>query len=137
MNLFEPLRVLYVALLPILLIYAAIPFGGLLVFFLLFAFVIRNPRLGHFLRFHTLQAILMMIFLSLCSIALEILGLSGRIGAGIFGASAGGFSPFDLLFSALFLATLIASIFGIIRAAQGEYADLPIVTEAARNMMPY
>ena len=49
------------------------PFGGLLLFFVLFLAVVRNPNVPYFLRFNTLQALLIDIVLILLSYTFQII----------------------------------------------------------------
>ena len=70
-------QLLGLLLTPILLIYSLIPggLGGFLLFFILFLAVVRNERIPHFIRFNTMQAILVGIVISLLSILFfQILG---------------------------------------------------------------
>ena len=59
--------------LPLVLLERGIPFGNLLVFFLLFLAVVRNPNVPYFLRFNTLQALLVDIIVVILGYAFAIL----------------------------------------------------------------
>ena len=52
-------------------IYESIPFAGIIVFLALFVLVVRNEKISHFIRFNTMQAILLDIVLLLCVILRE------------------------------------------------------------------
>ena len=53
------LGVLFLPILPLLKVYYGVRYAGLLVFFALFTLVVRSERIGHFIRFNTMQAILL------------------------------------------------------------------------------
>jgi len=57
--------------LPLVVLEQAIPFGGLVLFLLLFLLVVRNPRVPYPIRFNVLQAILIDIVLVLLSLAFD------------------------------------------------------------------
>ncbi|MEM7556123.1 MAG: Tic20 family protein [Cyanobacteria bacterium P01_A01_bin.84] len=124
------LSYLYLPLLPFIYVYSLlsnmvplVPFD-FIVFFGLFLGVVRNEKLIHFLRFHTMQALLFGIFASLCIIVLRMAGL----------LTLGIASPplaIAVLFSIIFLAVVAASIFSIVQALRGLYAEIPMISEAA------
>lgn len=116
---FPALRVLLLPLQPVLIIYSAIPFAGLVVFFLLFLLVVRNERIAHFIRFNTMQAILLDILLMLCSLVLQILLPALQ---------------FNLLTQTLlnivFLGTVVACGYSVVQSVLGRYAEIPALSEA-------
>ena len=59
--------------LPIKLLEQGIPFGGLILFLLLFLALVRNPKVPYFLRYNTLQALLIDITIILISYGFQIL----------------------------------------------------------------
>ncbi|MCS6814059.1 MAG: hypothetical protein NZ772_10910 [Cyanobacteria bacterium] len=127
------LRLAFVPLMPLLAIYAysvgGIAVVQIAVFIGLFAGVIRNYRVVHFLRFHTMQALLIGIAIFLCDAVLSILG----IGRSVIGVGA---SPVEVLFwnplmSVIFVAVLAAAIYSVVQSIRGLYAELPIISEAA------
>ena len=67
------LRLLIVPAIPFIQLNRGVPFGGLLLFFVLFLAVVRNPKVPYFLRFNTLQALLTDIVLVVLSFAFGIL----------------------------------------------------------------
>ena len=71
---FPILQLIAIPLLPLLAIYQSFPFAGLIIFFALFMLVVRNENIPRFIRFNTMQAILIDILLVLCSLILGILG---------------------------------------------------------------
>ena len=108
---FPALGVLLIPLQPVLFIYQSIPFAGLVIFFLLFLLVVRNERIVHFIRFNTMQAILLDILLVLCSLLSSIL-LKG-LGTNLIT---------ETLFNIVFLGTVVACGYSIVQSLIGRYA---------------
>lgn len=107
---------------PVSLIYSAIPLGlgSIVIFFVLYMAVVRNESINHFIRFNTLQAILI-------DIALFLLALVGGIIAiGFIG---------QIFNTVVFLGTLIACGYGIWQSAIGRYAEMPTISEAAYSQL--
>jgi hypothetical protein len=75
-KIFPPLaQFLFVLLTPMRWLYSIIPFApDLIIFFLLFLLVVRNERILHFIRFNTMQALLLDIIVFLCGLILPLLG---------------------------------------------------------------
>lgn len=59
---------------------APLAFGipGLIVFFMLYMLVVRNSQLKHFLRFNTMQALLVDMGLGIISLLFSVLGWGGE-----------------------------------------------------------
>jgi len=115
---FPPLRLILIPLEPLLQIYRDIPFLGLIIFFALFLLVVRNNNISHFIRFNTMQAILLDIVLILCGLILSILG-----------STLGGFI-LETLSNMIFLGILGAFIYTVVQSAMGRYAEIPTISDA-------
>ncbi len=111
---------LYQPLFPLMLIYS-LPFGGFILFLGLYLGVVNNPRISRFIRFNTLQAILIGILLSLCSLVLKYI-LFPIIGSGIVT---------QVLMNVIFLGTIAMSVYGIAMSALGKYAEFAQLSETA------
>ncbi|MEO0455676.1 MAG: Tic20 family protein [Cyanobacteria bacterium P01_A01_bin.114] len=113
--------VLYLLISPVVILYSLVPggFGSLIVFFLLLFLVVRNPNISHFIRFNTLQAILIGFMISVGMLLLSLLG---------------GIPGFNLLIetflNVLFLGGLAAVGYSIVRSLMGQYAEIPTISEA-------
>ena len=70
---FAFLKVLLFLTFPVAIIERSLPFGGLLIFILLFAGVVRNPNVPYFIRYNACQALLLDIALIIMSYLLRIL----------------------------------------------------------------
>ncbi|NMG57899.1 hypothetical protein E1H12_05000 [Geitlerinema sp. P-1104] len=118
-----------VPLSPLLSVYqgivTAFPFAGLIIFFALLFLVVRNTNLSHFLRFNTMQSLILRIALSLLAIVGQLLGLP------LQAAPTSGNLLATVLANLLFLAFFGGSLYAIIQAALGRYPDLPVVSDAA------
>jgi len=79
-------NILGILLLPVSIIYNIIPggFGGLIIFFILLLAVVQNQNISYFIRFNTMQSILIGIALSLIQIVFSTLGALGIIGGIVF-----------------------------------------------------
>ncbi|MGD1808348.1 Tic20 family protein [Dapis sp. BLCC M126] len=115
---FPPLQLILIPLGPLLQIYRGIPFLGFIVFFALFLLVVRNNNISHFIRFNTMQAILLDIVLILCGLILSILG-----------GSLGGFIM-ETLSNMIFLGILGSCIYTVVQSAMGRYAEIPTISDA-------
>ncbi|OZH51864.1 hypothetical protein AFK68_28080 [Hydrocoleum sp. CS-953] len=115
---FPPLQLILIPLTPLLQIYRGIPFFGLIVFFALFLLVVRNNNISHFIRFNTMQAILLDIVLILCGLILSILG-----------QNLGGFI-LETLSNMIFLGILGSFIYAVVQSSMGRYAEIPTISDA-------
>ena len=125
--------VLLLVLSPVLALYGAFPLMGLIIFFALFMLVVRNESLPHFIRFNTMQAIMIMICISVCRILIDFI-LSPLLGITItsVGVSVAGPTEFlvEILFNFIFFGVFAASIYSIVQVLRGHYPDdIPSLSE--------
>jgi len=128
---FPPLALILLPLSPFLTAYGFLnqlfgSYTGLIIFFALYLLVVRNQKISHFIRFNTMQALLIGIAASLIRIVLELLGIT----QGLISPSAIPL-PLTILYSLIFVGILVASIFSIVQIVRGRYAELPYISEAA------
>ena len=115
---------LAIALYPLAFLYSSLgSFGSLIIFLVLFFAVVRNPRISHFIRFNTMQAILIDILVYLLGLAL---GFVARGGANLV---------VETLFNVVFLGAFAACVYSIIQSVIGKYADIPTISEAAYSQV--
>jgi uncharacterized membrane protein len=110
----------YKVILPIMQIYYGLPMGSLAIFLLLFFLVIRNPNVHRFVRFNTLQAIMLGIVITLGGLALSYLIVP------VAGADS---LLVEVLEKVMFLGVWAICLFAMIKSALGEYADVPQLSE--------
>lgn len=127
LNQFPILKFIYLPLQPVLAIYS-FPLAGLIIFFVLIFAVVRNENISHFIRFNTMQAILLDILLILIQFAGRILG-SG------FSTGAGGGLLAQTFSNMVFLGVIAACTFSIVQSARGIYAELPAISEAVHGQV--
>ncbi len=116
--------ILLTPLAPLILLYRGIPFVGLIIFFALFMLVIRNENISHFIRFNTMQAILIDIVLFLCNVVdTYLLGPTlGKAGGASF--------LIEVLYNVIFLGTLAAVAYCVVQVVRGLYPDkIPSLSE--------
>jgi uncharacterized membrane protein len=118
-NQFPVLRLVLIPLSPILGIYASVPFASLIVFFALFFLVVRNEKISHFIRFNTMQSILLNIVIFLCSIVLQI--LTPIPGAGF---------AVETISNTIFLGLFAAVVYSVAQSLFGRYAEIPAISDA-------
>lgn len=111
----QPLFVPFLALQPL----TGFPFG-LIIFLALFMLVIRNDNISHFIRFNTMQAILLDIVLILCSLVVGMV-LQPMLQGGLI---------LETLFNVIFLGTVVAVVYSVIQSVLGRYAEIPTISDA-------
>ncbi len=143
-TLIPPLALLFAPLLFLLPIYfysiGGIAVVPLIVFFGLYLGVVRNETLSHFLRFNAIQALLLAIFSYLCKYLLDLLHISQSMVSGGLGSFTN--LPADLIFwgvvlSAIFIVIVGASVYAIVQSLRGQYAEMPLISEAAHSQVRY
>ena len=116
---FPVLKLFFVPLNPVLLIYSTVPFAGLIIFFALYLGVVRNENINHFIRFNAMQAILLDIILVLCSLILPILAGGVQVKFVI-----------ETLFNMVFLGVVASFIYAVAQSLLGRYAEIPPLSDA-------
>ncbi|KAF3885495.1 MULTISPECIES: Tic20 family protein [Nostocales] len=116
---FPALAVLFLPLQPVLAIYGILgPYSELIIFFLLFFLVVRNERIPHFIRFNTMQALLLDIVAYLCGILLRLVALPGIAFAA------------QTLSTTIFLGIVAAVVYSVVQSLMGRYAEIPAISDA-------
>ena len=122
---FPFLSIIYAPLSPLIAIYYGLPFAGLIVFFALWFAIVRNDRFSYFVRFNTMQAILLDILLIVCSLVMNILG-----------AGFGGNSLLtETLNNTIFIGTLVACFYAIVQSIRGLQAEIPAISDAVSSQI--
>jgi hypothetical protein len=126
---FPPLSALMLPAMPALLLQnlgsmGGMNLGGLLLFVLLFAAVVRNPQVPYTIRFNTLQALMLDILLVVIGLVFQL--LQSLLGGGLL---------FRTLANTVFLGTLLVLLFIIVQVLRGKEADLPTLSEAVRMQL--
>jgi hypothetical protein len=129
---FPVLMVFLIPFFPLLFLYfkivGSIHYGELVLFFALFLLVVRNYKIKHFIRYNTMQSLLLSIFLSLCAWTLELIGFplevipDGSFNSNLF---------INIISTTIFLGVFGGIVYSIGQTLRGMYAEIPIVSEAA------
>jgi hypothetical protein len=122
--LFPPLQWLTLPALPVLMVQQMVPFGGFLLFLVLYLAVVRNQKVPYYLRFQVLQAILIDIVLVVVSLAFSV--LLAPLGAGF---------AVRTLSNTVFLAVLLLVAFAVVECLRGRQAEIPSLSEAVRMQL--
>ena len=107
------LKVLLFITFPIAIIEKSLPFGGLLLFIILFAGLARNPKVPYFVRYNACQALLIDIALIIISYLLRIL-------------------PIVEISSIIFILTLCIFIYSIYQCIFGVEPEIPLISKSVR-----
>ena len=107
-------QVLQTILIPVAIIYNIIPggFGGLIIFFILILAVVQNPKISYFIRFNTMQSILIGIAVSLITIVFNAIGGLGMVGILVF------------------LIVMPVCIYCMVQCALGKYPEIPSFSQS-------
>lgn len=123
-GLFPWIQYLVLPATPVLLLQRAIPFGGFLLFLVLFLVVVRNPQVPYFLRFNVLQAILLDIVLVVLSLAFNV--LLSPLGNSLM---------LRTLNNTVFIGTLVLVLYALVQCSRGREPDLPSLSDAVRMQL--
>ncbi|XP_062169370.1 protein TIC 20-v, chloroplastic [Alnus glutinosa] len=118
---FAPMQALIEPLVPAIRVFKSFPFNGFLVFLTLYFVVVRNPNFSRYVRFNTMQAIVLDVLLIFPDVLERSFNPKGGLGL-------------DLLMSldsTVFLFLLVCLIYGSSSCLVGQLPRLPIVAEAA------
>ncbi|NEP16372.1 MAG: hypothetical protein F6J97_05640 [Leptolyngbya sp. SIO4C1] len=105
--------------LPANILETSIPFGSLVIFFLLIFLVVRNTNISHFIRFNALQAILIGFIIVVCNLVI-----------GLLAATPGFTLVVETLANVIFLGGIAAVAYAIVQSLRGQYAEIPTISEA-------
>lgn len=118
---FAPVQALIQPLVPAIRVFKSFPFNGFLVFLTLYFVVVRNPNFSKYVRFNTMQAIVLDVLLIFPDLLERSFNPRGGLGL-------------DLLMSldsTVFLFLLVSLVYGSSSCLLGQVPRLPIVAEAA------
>ncbi|KAL8462242.1 hypothetical protein ACS0TY_033335 [Phlomoides rotata] len=118
---FSPIESFIQPLVPAIRVFKSFPFNGFLVFLTLYFVVVRNQNFSRYVRFNTMQAIVLDVLLIFPDLLERT--FNPRDGVGL-----------DLLMSldsTVFLFLLVSLIYGCASCALGQVPRLPIVADAA------
>lgn len=119
-TLFPILAVIFQPLFPLLVLYTSFNgFASLIIFFALFMLVVRNDNVAHFIRFNTMQALLLDIALFLGRLLLSILNSIPSLTFIV-----------QVIANAIFLGLLAAVIYCVVQSLRGHYAEIPTLSDA-------
>ena len=132
---FPVLGAILIPLMPFLQVYGLLNsllggYAGFAIFFALYLLVVRNTGINHFIRFNTMNALIIGIAASLITTVLQLLGLLNNIGASLP-------LPLLIIFGVVFLGVMASSIYSIVVALMGKYAEIPVLSEASYSQTRY
>ena len=107
------LKILLFLTLPITIIEKSLPFGSFLLFIILFAGLVRNPKVPYFVRYNACQALLIDIALIIISYLLRIF-------------------PIVEVGSIIFIFTVSIFIYSIFQCIYGLEPEIPFISKSVR-----
>ena len=110
---FSFLKILLLLTFPIAIIEKSLPFGSFLLFIILFAGLVRNPKVPYFVRYNACQALLIDIALIIISYLMRIF-------------------PVVELGSIIFIFTLSIFIYSISQCIFGVEPEIPLISKSVR-----
>ncbi|XP_060209087.1 protein TIC 20-v, chloroplastic [Lycium barbarum] len=118
---FAPIQTLIQPLVPAIRVFKSFPLNGLLVFFTLYFIVVRNQNFSRYVRFNTMQAIVLDVLLIFPDLLERSFNPKDGLGLDLM-------MSFD---STVFLFLLVSLVYGSSSCLLGQLPRLPIVAEAA------
>ena len=116
---FSVLKLVFSPLMPLVQIYYGVPYSGLIIFLALLILVVRNERINHFIRFNTMQAIILNVAIFLFGILSNVLR--------VFKAE---FFVMQTLSTIIFVGVLISVVYSVAQTVMGRYAEIPAISDA-------
>ncbi len=107
------LKVLFFITFPISIVENSLPFGGLLLFLILFGGLVRNPKVPYFVRYNAFQALLLDIALIIISYLLRII-------------------PLVELGTIVFIFSLSIFVYSIFQCLYGVEPEIPFISNSVR-----
>jgi len=123
---FTPFQLLIQPLVPAIRVFKSFPLNGILVFFTLYFVIVRNPNFSRYVRFNTMQAIVLDILLIFPDLLERTFNPTDGLGLDLMMS----------LDSTVFLFLLVSLIYGSSSCALGQVPRLPVVAEAAERQVP-
>lgn len=118
---FTPIHALIHPLVPAIKVFKSFPFNGFLVFLTLYFVIVRNPNFSRYVRFNTMQAIVLDVLLIFPDLLERTFNPSDGVGLDLM----------MILDSTVFLFLLVCLIYGSSSCLLGQVPRLPIVADAA------
>ncbi len=101
---------------------------GLAIFIGLFALVVNNPSINHFIRFNVFQSLLVSLILTLLALVFPLL-------VNLFAFLPGIDLIKQILDHTIFLGIFAVGVFGIVQSLLGRYAEIPTISEVVYTQL--
>jgi hypothetical protein len=105
-------------------IIAQVPFLSLIIFFGLYVLVVRNSQIAYFIRYNTMQALLIEIAIVLYMLVAQL-----------FSRLPGVNFLFQVTDNLLFLGSAVVIIYCIVQCLRGIYPELRILSDAVKSQL--
>ena len=97
----------------------------LVVWFSVFIFVVRNYKIKHFIRFNSIQGLLLFIIVILITVIVKLLGQISFL-----------YFILEIILNVTFLGIVAAFLYSVFQCAMGKYAEIPVISNAAYQQTP-
>jgi len=96
----------------------------LVVWFGIFFLVVRSYKVSRFIRFNAIQSLLLDIVVVLVSVIIKLLGQVSLL-----------YFILEILVNVTFLGITAAFLYSVFQCVRGEYAEMPVISEAAHHQI--
>lgn len=110
---------------PLMSFYRSIPYASFVAFFALYLGVVRNPSFSRYVRFNSMQAVVLDVLLAIPLLLQRILSPSGGLG----------FRVLMLGYNAIFVFIVACFLYSVVYCVLGRTPYLPIVASAADRQL--
>ncbi|CAO2837504.1 unnamed protein product [Amaranthus hypochondriacus] len=123
---YPSLSILFEPILPFFSLYKSLPYASFVSFFALYLGVVRNPSFSHYVRFNSMQALVLDVLLVLPLLLMRIFtpGNSGL-----------GFKLMVMSHNFLFVFIVSCFVYGVVCSILGKTPYLPFVADAAGRQL--
>ena len=97
--------------------------GEFFLFMGLYFLVVKDSRIPHFIRFNTMQSLLMQIVLFIAQLFFQVLEQLASNSLPLIISS--------IFANTIFIGTMLLAIYAIYQSIKGEYSDIPTLSQAA------
>ncbi|WOL14325.1 protein TIC 20-II, chloroplastic [Canna indica] len=113
-------------ILPLAAAYRSVPYAAFVAFFALYLGVVRNPSLSRYVRFNSMQAVVLDVLLALPALFQRVFGTPSR---GV------GFRVMEMGYHAIFAFSFACFVYSMFSCVLGRTPNLPIVAAAADRQL--
>ena len=123
---FPQVGFLFEPIIPVLNLYRSVPYCSFVAFFAVYLGIVRNPSLSHYVRFNSMQAVVLDVLLVL-PLLIQRIFTPGRAGIG--------FRVMVWCHNLLFVFSVLCFLYSVASCILGRTPQLPFVADAASRQL--